>query len=110
MVNSAEVNVSERRLDSGSYDLLASEARLATFVAIAQGRAPDESWFALGRRITGSGVCVVIVDTPSGNVTSAVMEQSTGNAILDKVTTDAFRKWRFKPGTVSQIRVPISYE
>ena len=48
-------NVSERRIDSGSYDLLASEARLATFVAIAQGRAPDESWFALGRRITGSG-------------------------------------------------------
>src|SRR5262249_54654515 len=48
-------NVSERRIDSGSYDLLASEARLATFVAIAQGRAPDESWFALGRRITGTG-------------------------------------------------------
>ena len=57
-----------------------------------------------------SGVCLMTVDTASGNVTSAVMEQSTGNGILDKVTTDAFRKWRFKPGTVSQILVPISYE
>ena len=71
---------------------------------------PEYPYQARRAQITGSGVCVMIVDTPSGNVTSAVMEQSTGNAILDKVTTDAFRKWRFKPGTVSQIRVPISYE
>jgi TonB family protein len=71
---------------------------------------PEYPYQARRAQITGSGVCVIIVDTASGNVTSAVMEQSTGNAILDKVTTDAFRKWRFKPGTVSQIRVPISYE
>jgi len=37
------------------------------------------------------------------------MEQTTGNAILDKSTTDAFRQWRFKPGTVSRVRVPITY-
>ncbi len=35
--------------DSSSYDLLASEARLASFVAIALGQAPVESWFRLGR-------------------------------------------------------------
>jgi outer membrane biosynthesis protein TonB len=39
-----------------------------------------------------------------------MMAQSTGNAILDKVTTETFRRWRFKPGSVSQIRVPITYE
>jgi len=71
---------------------------------------PEYPYQARRAQITGSGVCVMIVDTASGNVTSAVMAESTGNAILDKVTTDAFRKWRFKPGTVSQIRVPISYE
>jgi len=48
-------NVDERRADSGYYDLLASEARLCTFVAIAQGLLPQESWFALGRLLTGSG-------------------------------------------------------
>ncbi len=48
-------NVGERRLDSSYYDLLASEARLPTFVAIAQGELPQESWFALGRLLTTVG-------------------------------------------------------
>jgi len=59
--------------------------------------------------ITGDGVCVMTVDAASGRVTDATMEQSTGNKILDKSTTDAFRQWRFKPGTVSRVRVPITY-
>jgi len=71
---------------------------------------PEYPYQARRANITGSGVCVMIVDTASGNVTSAVMAESTGNAILDKVTTDTFRKWRFKPGVVSQVRVPINYE
>ena len=36
-------------LDPGHYDLLASEARLASFVAIARGDVPVEHWFHLGR-------------------------------------------------------------
>ena len=48
-------NVTERRLDASCYDLLASEARLTTFVAIAQGQLPQESWFALGRQLTVAG-------------------------------------------------------
>jgi len=37
------------RLDASFYDLLASEARLASFVAIAKGDIPQEHWFQLGR-------------------------------------------------------------
>jgi cyclic beta-1,2-glucan synthetase len=48
-------NVGERRLDAGYYDLLASEARLGCFVAIAQGQLPQASWFALGRLLTAAG-------------------------------------------------------
>ena len=48
-------NVSDRRRDPGYYDLLASEARLAVFVAIAQGQLPQQSWFALGRLLTNAG-------------------------------------------------------
>jgi len=48
-------NVDDRRLDASVYDLLASEARLSTFVAIAQGQLPQESWFAMGRRLTSEG-------------------------------------------------------
>ncbi|HWA10844.1 MAG TPA: glucoamylase family protein [Opitutaceae bacterium] len=44
-------NVSERRLDSSCYDLLASEARLGSFVAIAQGQVPQDHWFSLGRQL-----------------------------------------------------------
>jgi cyclic beta-1,2-glucan synthetase len=48
-------NVGERRRDPSYYDLLASEARFCSFVAIAQGQLPQESWFALGRLLTTAG-------------------------------------------------------
>ena len=40
------------RLDPSFYDLLASEARLASFIAIAKGEVPSSHWFALGRPVT----------------------------------------------------------
>ena len=40
------------RLDPSFYDLLASEARLASFIAIAKGDVPELHWFHLGRLIT----------------------------------------------------------
>src|SRR6185369_16989366 len=48
-------NVDDHHRDQSYYDLLASEARLTNFVAIAQGKIPEESWFALGRRLTTTG-------------------------------------------------------
>ena len=54
-------NVSEGRLDRSYYDLLASEARLTSFVAIAQGQIPQESWFSLGRLLTVTGGKPVLV-------------------------------------------------
>lgn len=44
-------NVSSDRLDPSHYDLLASEARLASFFAIAKGDVAFEHWFHLGRPI-----------------------------------------------------------
>ncbi|HVR75020.1 MAG TPA: glucoamylase family protein [Planctomycetota bacterium] len=43
------VDLSEMRRDGSHYDLLASEARLASFVAIAKGDVPVEHWLAIGR-------------------------------------------------------------
>jgi cellobiose phosphorylase len=44
------------RLDPGCYDLLASEARLCSYVGVAQGKLPLEHWFLLGRPpATGRG-------------------------------------------------------
>ncbi len=42
-------NVDDRKLDTSYYDLLASEARIASFVAIAKEDVPLEHWWALGR-------------------------------------------------------------
>ena len=71
---------------------------------------PDYPYEAKRRNLTGSGICVVTVDSATGTVTSATMFQSTGSPLLDKLTIQTFKSWRFKPGTVSEVRVPISYE
>lgn len=42
-------NASEQRIDTASYDMLASEARLCSYVAIAQGQVAQEHWFSLSR-------------------------------------------------------------
>jgi cyclic beta-1,2-glucan glucanotransferase len=42
-------DVSGGRRDPHHYDLLASEARVASFVAIAKGDVPEEHWLQLGR-------------------------------------------------------------
>jgi cellobiose phosphorylase len=47
-------NGADHRMDKGYYDLLASEARLASFYAISRGQLEQEHWFALGRLLTTS--------------------------------------------------------
>ncbi len=39
----------EQQLDESLYDLLASESRLASLLAIAKGDVPVRHWAALGR-------------------------------------------------------------
>ena len=48
-------SVTDGRLDISYYDTLASEARLASFVAIAIGQISHEHWFKLGRSLTPTG-------------------------------------------------------
>ncbi|CAN5514526.1 glucoamylase family protein [soil metagenome] len=49
------LSVTDGRLDSSYYDTLASEARLASFIAIATGQISHDHWFKLGRSLTHSG-------------------------------------------------------
>ena len=53
--------VADGSLDEGRYDLLASEARLTSFVAIARGDVPATHWFRLARPMTPveSGIALV---------------------------------------------------
>ncbi len=45
-------NADRSQLDKSTYDLLASEARIASYIAIAKGDIPVEHWFRLSRRLT----------------------------------------------------------
>ncbi len=70
---------------------------------------PDYPEEARSHRVAGSGVCVVSVDPASGSVTNASMAQSTGSLLLDKSVLRTFRTWKFKPGTVSQVSIPVEF-
>ena len=45
-------NVSDGNLDPSYYDMLASESRLTSFIAVAKGDAPTSHWFSLSRALT----------------------------------------------------------
>ncbi|MDQ2867429.1 MAG: energy transducer TonB [Verrucomicrobiota bacterium] len=61
------------------------------------------------QHLVGTGVCVVTVDTSSGAVTDATMAKSIGVGILDDAAISAFKRWRFRPGTVSKVKIPITF-
>lgn len=61
------------------------------------------------QRITGSGIAALTVEPVSGSVTNVTMEVSTGSPVLDNAAATGFRRWRFKPGTVSKVKLPITY-
>ncbi len=45
-------DVRKQKVHDACYDMLASEARIATFLAVARGELPQQSWFKLGRDYT----------------------------------------------------------
>jgi periplasmic protein TonB len=70
---------------------------------------PDYPYEARSRHLTGSGIAIISVDPITGFATDVTMEQSIGNPILDNSTVSAFRRWRFKPGSPSRVRIPITF-
>jgi cyclic beta-1,2-glucan synthetase len=88
-------NASEHRQDPSQYDLLASEARLASFVAIARGRAPQEIWFALGRLLTSAGGDPVLISW-SGSMFEYLMPllvmPTYENTLLDQTYRGAVKR------------------
>ena len=59
--------------------------------------------------LTGKGVVLVTIDKETGKVTGARMLTSTGNKLLDGAALEAYSQWRFQPGTVSQVQIPIEF-
>src|SRR5881409_2001086 len=86
--------VAERRPDTSFYDLLASEARLTSFLAIARGEVPVEHWWALSRPF-GSAYGRLPLLSWSGTMFEYLMPllftQTHENSLLDRACHDAVR-------------------
>ncbi len=84
-------NVSEGRLDRAFYDLLASEARLGSFVAIARGDIPPEHWFAMNRPYGAVGRHRALLSW-TGSMFEYLMpllfQQSYSNTLMDKAARE----------------------
>ncbi|MFH1493200.1 MAG: glucoamylase family protein [Pseudomonadota bacterium] len=80
-------DVGERRRDPSCYDMLASEARLASFLLIAEGQVPQKHWFLLGRLLTSHGGDLSLISW-SGSMFEYLMPQlimpSYHNTLLEQ--------------------------
>ena len=59
--------------------------------------------------LAGKGIVLVTIDPKTGNVTGVRMLQSTGNQLLDGAALQAYSQWRFEPGSVPQVKMPIEF-
>jgi cyclic beta-1,2-glucan synthetase len=85
-------NVSDSRLDSAFYDLLASESRIGSYMAIARGEVPLEHWFAMGRPYNAVGRRRVLLSwtgTMFEYLMPLLLQRSYGGSLLDKATREA---------------------
>jgi TonB family protein len=70
---------------------------------------PEYPYEARRQKITGDGIVLMNVDPATGSVTSASMSKSTGNVFLDNAAIAGFKRWRFRPGTVSTVTCPVTF-
>jgi cyclic beta-1,2-glucan synthetase len=85
------------RLDPAHYDLLASEARLASFIGIAKGDLPEKHWFHLGRAATsvhGSPTLLSWSATLFEYLMPLLVLRSFPGTLLDESCRQAVRRQR----------------
>ena len=117
-------NAEEHRTDASFYDLLASEARLSTFVGISQGKLPQESWFALSRLLTNAGGRPILLSW-SGSMFEYLMPllvmPSYENTLLDQTEKAAVRRqmeyghqrdvpWGISESGYNQVDAALNYQ
>src|SRR6185503_16119184 len=82
-------------LDPSYYDLLASEARLASYMAVARGEVPVEHWFRLGRTLTRAAGEMALVSW-SGSMFEYLMPglvmRTFRGTLLDDTCSGAVRR------------------
>ena len=80
-----QVSAGER--DPSCYDLLASEARLASFLAIAKRDAPAKHWFRLGRAVTpvaGGAALISWSGSMFEYLMPSIVMRAPGNSLIEQ--------------------------
>ena len=80
----------------------------AKVLAISAPR-PEYPYEARRQKTTGDGIVAMTIDPSTGWVVDVSMSKSTGSPYLDNAALTGFRKWRFKPGTVSAVNCPVTF-
>jgi TonB family protein len=81
--------------------------RLKQFVVSApKPRYPSRAWREYK---TGAGSFLLNIDDEKGVVTSIKIEKTTGLWSLDVACLKALINWRFKPHTLTKVRVPVRF-
>ena len=91
------MNVEEGQLSKAYYDLLASEARQASFIAIAKGDIPQKHWFKLGRSLSLVGDLRVLTSwtgTMFEYLMPLLIMKNYDNTLLDETYTAVVRAHR----------------
>jgi len=99
-------NVNTEQLDPSYYDLLASEARIASLIAIAKGDAPQSHWQHLGRPVTkvnGKQVLLSWNGTMFEYLMPALFAKTTPGRFSRTVAT---RPWRHRRVTDRNCKCP----
>ena len=85
-------NVSSNQLDGSYYDLLASESRLGSFIAIARGDVPVEHWLSLNRPYSSHGQHRILLSwtgTMFEYLMPLLLQRTYPNSLLDHATREA---------------------
>jgi hypothetical protein len=87
-------DVASKKLANSCYDLLASEARIGTFIGVAKGQASQETWFRLGRQHTVCERETVLISwtgTMFEYLMPVIWMRSHPNTLLDRSVRAAVR-------------------
>ena len=85
-------NLTNNQFDGSYYDLLASESRLGSYVAIARGDVPTEHWLALNRPYSSHGQHRVLLSwtgTMFEYLMPLLLQKTFPNSLLDQATREA---------------------
>ena len=69
---------------------------------------PDYPYTARDRHLEGSGLYRLNIE-PDGTVSPVHVLKSTGHILLDQAAIHAYRQWRFRPGVLRTVKMPVTF-